>query len=335
MRICPIDREWIHTYLLAPYLQGVEMMNRAWSGVNFYSLTLPSLSLKERVISWLTGVVLLLPLINCIIWIAWQTFGKPVILFTSYCPEGAASSPSIAYPQPNRQASHVALPPPLQMPPAAPGEARPTELFSYNETGKNSLIRTNWKIEHHPHLIVAQQYCDEYSSVSIYKPDWTLSEFHNETIEGRKKVDIWLTDSKHMRVCIDKNNNEPPIDKIFELTESIPWIQQPTVGFKNFILSHDTEMSFYGVIPENPIKFFPFWGPKPPWLMKGIAKKVGLEEVLGQGKLMKVEVTSTWGFPYNLFKGEVWFDPATGVLRKFIDPGLLIKKSGEFVLPHP
>lgn len=87
MRICPITPEWAHMYILEPYLQGCELVNLAWQGVDFHSLTKAPLSLMERVICWLTGVALLIPFINHIIWIVWQTFGRPEKLFDPYCPE--------------------------------------------------------------------------------------------------------------------------------------------------------------------------------------------------------------------------------------------------------
>ncbi len=136
---------------------------------------------------------------------------------------------------------------------------------------------------------------------------------------------MWLTDSKQVLVQIAKNGQVEK--KTFAFEEDIPWIQQPTLGFKNFILSGKSEMSFYGVLPKNPF----FLGAKPPLFMKATAKKLGEEKVPGQGKLMKVKVVSNWGLPYNLKKGELWFEPATGILRKFIIPD----KRGEFVQNYP
>ncbi|PIS02669.1 MAG: hypothetical protein COT85_01165 [Chlamydiae bacterium CG10_big_fil_rev_8_21_14_0_10_42_34] len=87
MRICPIDRQWIHTFLLEPYLQGCEMVNRAWKGIDFHSLVQRPFSLKERIVFWFTGSALMIPLINSVIWISWQTLGAPEILFDPFCPD--------------------------------------------------------------------------------------------------------------------------------------------------------------------------------------------------------------------------------------------------------
>lgn len=85
--ICPVNREWIHTYLLEPYLEGCERINRAWKGVDFHSVNLAPLSLKKRVVSFIIGICLLIPMVNLIIWIAWQTFGNPEKLSDPYSPE--------------------------------------------------------------------------------------------------------------------------------------------------------------------------------------------------------------------------------------------------------
>jgi hypothetical protein len=75
LKICPVNEEWIHTFVLEPYLQGCERVNRAWKGVDIHSVAETKLSLKDRVISWLTGVMLMAPVINSIIWFVGQTFG--------------------------------------------------------------------------------------------------------------------------------------------------------------------------------------------------------------------------------------------------------------------
>jgi len=313
MRICPVNQEWVHTYLLAPYLQGAEMITRAWKGVDFHSLTRTPLSLKERVWSWLVGVSLMIPLVNIIIWIAWQAFGNPEQLYNPYCP---ITAPAV----------HVVVPP-LQIPP--PGPNQRMERFAYYETSKNFQRRVEWELAHYLHLTVAQKHhCDKSSSTtSIYKPDWTLSEFHHQS--GEETFDAWLIDPKHIQVRLIKSGKDP-IDQTFELTEPLTWIQQPTIGFQPFILSNNREMSCYMVLPKHPINPFS----SSPLLIKGTAKKIRKEEAAGHGKLLKVEVVAA-GWPYNLLKAELWFDPTTGLLRKFINPGLLTKKSGALALDRP
>ena len=77
MELLPVTKEWTHTHLLEPFLEGSERLNRAWQGVDFHSLGQKPLSLKDRVISLLVGTILMIPLINVIIWVTWETFGHP------------------------------------------------------------------------------------------------------------------------------------------------------------------------------------------------------------------------------------------------------------------
>ena len=79
--LTPATPEWLHQYLIEPYLEGIERLNRAWRGVELYRIKPVALSLKERVISLITGIALtFFPLVNTVIWMAWQTFGTPEIL---------------------------------------------------------------------------------------------------------------------------------------------------------------------------------------------------------------------------------------------------------------
>ena len=84
MHIYPVNREWVHTQLVTPCLQGAEMVNRAWQGVNFHSVDSPHLSVKERVIYWVIGTTLLTPFVGTFVWDAWQTFGRPERLADPY-----------------------------------------------------------------------------------------------------------------------------------------------------------------------------------------------------------------------------------------------------------
>jgi hypothetical protein len=77
MTVLPVDHHWVYVYLFEPFLEGIERVNRAWAGVNFNTVSKKPLPLTERIVSWLIGTALLIPLLNGIIWTFWQTFGKP------------------------------------------------------------------------------------------------------------------------------------------------------------------------------------------------------------------------------------------------------------------
>jgi hypothetical protein len=53
-------------------------MNLAWNGIHpLRSIGGTPLSLKERTVECLTGLSLMIPLLNTLIWVFWDTFGSP------------------------------------------------------------------------------------------------------------------------------------------------------------------------------------------------------------------------------------------------------------------
>lgn len=336
MKICPVSREWIHAHLLAPYLQGVELINLAWKGVD-RSLAPNPLSLSERVICWLQGIALMLPLVNTIIWLAWQAFGEPEPLFDRFCPEIEPLPPP-----PPQVIVHAGLQPAAPVLPVAVAAdlVKPTELFGFTETTDALVLQIQWKIEHFQDMIVAQQNCGRFSSTSLYRPNLTLREYHYQTFatDQRRANKVDLLQRGDERSPLDLTITEegsPPIQKTFELPENLPLIQQRTIGFRPFVQSNERVLDFYAVIPEIPILGYIPFIEKPPFLAKVRATKVGEEEVPGHGRLLKIELVSTWRWPYNAVKSELYFD-ATGLLKKFVDSGAFIpRKVGEFVQNNP
>ena len=87
--ITPLNREWFYATTIQPFKEGAERINLAFNGVDALSLELRSLSLKERIIRLITGILLMIPLVNTIVWLAMQTFGQPDYLSDSYLPDEA------------------------------------------------------------------------------------------------------------------------------------------------------------------------------------------------------------------------------------------------------
>lgn len=80
-----ISDVWIYTYLLQPLLEGVERLNRVWSGrEEFHTFESKSLTLEHRAIYLLSGLSLVIPLVGTIVWMVMQTFGQPDHLSDSY-----------------------------------------------------------------------------------------------------------------------------------------------------------------------------------------------------------------------------------------------------------
>jgi hypothetical protein len=68
---------WVHTYLEQPFVEGIERIRRTIHGKYLHQLQPNHHPIfgKDRALYLLSGVVLLVPLVNTIIWIFMQTFG--------------------------------------------------------------------------------------------------------------------------------------------------------------------------------------------------------------------------------------------------------------------
>lgn len=312
MQIYPIDREWIFTYVLEPYDQGCELINLFWNGVD-RSLERNALSWGDRLIYLIEGALLLIPLINTIIWIVYQTFLKMDTLVDPFCPEAET-------PLPARPISAVIIHRETDQ------SIRPTERLGFIEQSGGTESQVNWLIETFPDMIVVEQTGPTFSSTSTYTPDYQLKSYRYE--EGEKRYVFSKVDLEHGAQIVVEivERGEAPTSAVLQLPEGAHWIQQKIIGFRPFILSNEQEMEFYGLVPEYPplLRYSLGWRlPSPPFLTSIRARKMGLEEVPELGRqLMKVEVAPTLDqWPYNTIKSTLWFDPASGRLEKFFDTG--------------
>lgn len=325
MRICPVDREWIHDHIMEPYLQGAELCKIAWSGED-KSLKPNPLSSKERVIYWLQGASLMIPFVNTIIWIAWQTFGTPEKLFDPFCPE---------IPPPPAPPTKVIIHNTASSISSVKRFDKPTETSTFIEKEGDSELKMKWEVKYLKDKIVADQQCDHFFANSVYRPeDWSLKEYSYQM--GSTEFRMWQDDEnqKEIRASLKKDGILLPT-KTFQLTENLPVIQHRAIGLRPFVLSEKPEMVFYAVVPEIPFMNYLPYVEQPPLLMKATAKKMGLEET-EFGSLVKVEIIPEQWLYNKIIKCEMWFDPATGQLKKFVDTGKFIEtKCGELVRSSP
>lgn len=315
MKIDPVDRSWVHTYVFEPYLQGAELFNLAWKGID-RTLEEKPLSLMNRSICWLQGLALSIPLINTIFWIAWQTFGIPERLADPFCPE-------IEMPD-EPQLPQIRIHP-VEDPREEEGII---EQFLYAEQGENNNL-VSWMIEKFPTVTFVHQNGRDFSSSSQYDKEHALKEFHYQN--GPKKIGITVSSPDKVLVEV-ASDAQTVTTKTLQIPEPHAPLIQQRIGLKPFILSEKQEIDFFSVFPEFPaaLKWLPFVE-NPPFLMKVKATKKGIEEVPGMGRLLKVEVAPI-KLPYSIFKSELWFDPETAVLRKFCDSGLpFMTKTGALV----
>ncbi len=80
------SRIWVHTYLEQPFEEGIERIKRAIHGryLHLFEEDKYPISLKHRSIYLLSGIALLIPLINVIVWSFMKTFFEPEQLAQPY-----------------------------------------------------------------------------------------------------------------------------------------------------------------------------------------------------------------------------------------------------------
>ncbi|OGN55904.1 MAG: hypothetical protein A3D96_00460 [Chlamydiae bacterium RIFCSPHIGHO2_12_FULL_44_59] len=320
MEIWPITPQWIHTYLAEPYLQGVALIDLAWQGQD-QSLIPRPFSLKERIVLWLQGMALLIPFINLILWVAWQTFGQPTQLVTPYAPEGAPNPPS------SIQVSARNIPKICREGLLEEGVML-NDSLAFSEKNGDYLYKTQWSIEYlADKTAICQSFVGDPSCKTTMLLDGQDAMQSFQSIRGSQVLTIQRIEPQHLEVNY-QDPNAQSYKKIIALPQDFPWIQHPLTALRPFILSDVQKTQVYTVLPINPIgKYLPSWVLtvcpnyfEPPTLEKIIIQKDGIEEVPGFGPLYKIKSFSARGYPLNTWVAKAWFDPSTGYMVKFDNP---------------
>ncbi len=302
MRICPGTPQIIHRHFLVPFLEGIARINLAWQGVDFRPMDPLSIRWSDRIIAWLIGTVLLIPFVNNLVWAFWPIFASREKYSEPYCPEI----------EPPPQKAIPSSPSPNIIP-LTPSKKR-GEAYVYEEDFEKSKIHVHCEIRRDSGLTYFTQNSSAYTTSSTYEANGKISKYNHKS-KG-KIFEASLTMQGLETSFKDKSGTTK---KTFKLEEKLPWIQQATIGFRDFLAPENREpLFFYCLLPENPVSSWL----ESPVLLKALATKKGIEEVAGMGKLFKVEVAPT-DFPYSQARaGELWFEPDTWILKKFVEPGM-------------
>ncbi len=332
--IAPMSSKELYTYVVQPFLEGAERLNRAWQGVDFHSLSHATFSLKERIVFLLTGICLVFfPLINSVVWLAWRTFGNPEILSDPFIPASPSPVPLPAVEQPRVSADSSVVSPvdlcivqkedekcdspslkAIEIQPAcsplcveAIVENRPSvETFAFFETSKGYQGKADWKIEFFPNEIRVHIHSPQENTFSRYNKDWQIQEY--DCKEKDSELHIVLTEDRRLKINAYRGKRIE--EREYKLERNLLWLQQATLGLKTFILADDQKESrYYSIRPDNLD------------LVEVIARKKGEENLPGYGNSIRADLKMDHCFYRYLREGELWFDPKTGMLRKLIDSG--------------
>ncbi len=325
--IAPLSSKELYSFVVQPYIEGSERLNRAWHGIDFHSLTHTKFSLKEKAVFLLSGICLVVfPLINSVIWLAWKTFGHPEILsdpYVSAAPPEVSTDAAIAAAEPSNAVAisimqekgpelaltEFSLAPAVESPQpvaAVQEDAPRIEQFSYSESSKNFQGKTDWKMEYLPNEIRAQIESPRERTHSRYNKNGELLEYH--CTEKDEDLHVWLTEDRHLKISAHRGTRIEERD--YKLEKKLVWLQQSTLGLKNFVLDPaQNECRYYCIRPDNIV------------LVEVVVRKKGEEVLPGRGKTIRVEMKMDHYFYRYLREGELWFDPSTGKMLKLVDSG--------------
>jgi hypothetical protein len=316
--ICPMSssqlKKWAYEEVFRPYMEGVNRIKCAWVGIDFHSIYQPKLSLKQRMVSFFVGVSLLIPFFNVSIWKSWETFGAPTPLSRPYrLPNKGLSNNEIKHfdsaryclavpkepPSPvSRSSSEDAftLEPLSSVIAVCPVQAVQNEFLRYDESEGAYQFSSNWKITPTDDQIETVKTCPHNAVRAIYSKHWLLQEYDYTSTDQTQRFHACL-EGKHL--VIEGTRDGKKKTKTYELTERYPWIQQATLGFREFIKSKDKTLSFYGIDPRSfSLSYL-------------VAEKICIQS----NGLQKVEIR-LMGLLSFIWKADVWFDPQTGILQK-------------------
>ena len=285
-------RDWASTYVLEPYLEGAERIRRFVEGRDFHKLDYPTLSRPDRIISLLSGLCLMLPFINIVIWLAMKIFGNPERLSDPHraafkkLPEKKPLLAQTAPPDNNEK--------PLEV-----------ENIRHFETKKKdgTSIEANWVFQRYRTKTVVTKIDPRDRVITHLDADGNMYRYDFTRSSPKKRVMVIERTPDKITVSITRSG-KASITRETALDPEKPWIQQPTTGFRPFVRSTKTDLPFYSVDPRNGAI----------WDMK--ATKKGLVPLPGHGNVVKIEVScQNWGFGW-LPKSNFWFDPTTGHLLR-------------------
>jgi hypothetical protein len=279
--IFPASPEWVYTYIVQPAVEGAERLNRFWSGINSHSLDRTPLTLKNRIISLLTGFALMFfPMANSIMWIAWQTFGSPEDL----------SDPFVFD---EDRFVVVAKEQMIKTPPKLVEEEEKKEEFYCT---KFEYTDGRWTVESRPSEVFVKKENENSTHTARYIDE----ELHEYTYHNLDEESVFTVKRDDDRLHVELAKGKKKITKKHDLEG--PWIQQLTIGLKQFVLSDDLELLFYMVRPDTCE------------ITKVKAEKKGFDD-----GYLKVHIAPNSLFASALMSGDAYFEPNSGKMVRMIE----------------
>lgn len=308
LSINPGSKSFLYNYITTPHLEGRKNLKQAWNAT-----TCPY---KDRVFLAVKGILLIIPLVNTITWIAIQALSA-----------GNPSTQSLSEPSDTKQST---LPTDSKTPNGYDNSTaididdflkesevvdiedflKESEKFTYKETVGDQSFRAEWEIttlDDQPIGLKKTSHPYYNETTSTYCPKKGLVAF--VSIDKKMKLLAKKINETTIQITTTEPIHGEPNTKFYKIPKNHVWIQQPIIGFKQFVQSKDTKIQFFIVTPHHGIQTCS-------------GEKTDLEEVDGLGTLQKIELTLEPSFVR--FKGEAWADPKTGITKKAICPSIFM-----------
>jgi hypothetical protein len=288
--------DYCHNYILEPFSEGAARINRAIEGKNLHFIHHPSLAWDERLVDIFTGIFLLIPIINTIIWIFMRTFGEGEKM------TGPLSTTALDPWIEAEEIAHRRLNPEIVILPIEEASAQKApQTFQTEDCLNNNQYTSSWTIETHRNAYIVKRTAEQNESHSIYNRRWQiLSSYYKDPSIG---TEVNLRREGCTVTAVGKHKHQA-LDKEFTLKNpEYPLIQQ-SMGFRPFILDKEkTEQIFYAIHPESFT------------LQEFVACKEAPVDLPGYGPAIPVTVHLNNFLDFYTL-GTNWFHPETGDFLK-------------------
>lgn len=185
------------------------------------------------------------------------------------------------------------------------------ETFHCLESIDKKTFDATWIIETFPDQIKASKQSNYNESESVYDIGGILRSL-SYRIPSEDKTFLAIRQDLNV-IAVQAFIDGVPLQKTYQVESKGHWIQQPLLGFKQFVLSKNQTLPFFFIHPEKL------------HLFEGVAKKIGREK-----NLIKIETRLnpiSW-----IHKAMLWMDPETGLGKKVECPPCYIPLFGS--IPH-
>lgn len=288
---------WTQMAILEPTDQGIARINRCFRGVNLHNINHTKLDWSERVVDLLTGLALMIPLLNMVVWVFMKTFGNTEMLSL---PTQKASDEVWEAAQ-----TEAAIPIVARTEPLTPIEeeipiGEPARFKTLDHKKDGPVVEASWEVKTFEDSYISTRKSRVDTSTARYNSEWELQEleYNNPTVDWSFK----FVKTRNI-VTASEIKQGKSTTKTFVLEDtSLPWIQQAD-GVRPFVLSRKTQMDCYGINPED-------------WTLTKLtvakkSKKI-LNDYPNRGEAVRLDTWVKDGWRSHFTFADSWHDQKTG-----------------------